>query len=62
LIENKFIISVFAMAARSCTESTVEQAVLAEVESFGWSIQHSAGSASCTLPTGYSDYGQIMLE
>jgi type I restriction enzyme R subunit len=44
------------------TESVVEQAALAWLESVGWSVRHGAESAPGELAAERSDYGQVVLE
>ncbi len=44
------------------TESTVEQAALAWLESVGWSVRHGAEVAPGELAAERSDYGQVVLE
>src|SRR5256886_1032367 len=46
----------------SFTESTVEQAALAWLESVGWSVRHGAEIAPGELAAERSDYGQVVLE
>jgi type I restriction enzyme, R subunit len=46
----------------SFTESTVEQAALAWLESIGWSVRHGAEIAPGELAAERSDYGQVVLE
>src|SRR5215510_8885681 len=46
----------------SFTESTVEQAALAWLESVGWSVRHGAEIAPSELAAERSDYGQVVLE
>ena len=45
----------------SFTESTVEQAALAWLESVGWSVRHGAEIAPGELAAERSDYGQVVL-
>jgi type I restriction enzyme R subunit len=45
----------------SFTESTVEQAALAWLESVGWSVRHGAEIAPGELAAERSDYGQVIL-
>ncbi|WP_022799482.1 type I restriction endonuclease subunit R [Thermus islandicus] len=44
------------------TESTVESAALAWLESLGWSVKHSAEIAPGELFAERTDYGQVVLE
>ena len=44
------------------TQSVVEQAALAGLESVGWSVRHDAETAPGGLAAERSDYGQIVLE
>ena len=46
----------------SFTESTVEQAALAWLESVGWSVRHGPEIAPGELTAERSDYGQVVLE
>jgi len=46
----------------SFTESTVEQAALAWLESVGWSVRHGPEIAPGGLTAERSDYGQVVLE
>jgi type I restriction enzyme R subunit len=46
----------------SFTESTVEQAALAWLESVGWSVRHGPEIALGELTAERSDYGQVVLE
>ncbi len=46
----------------SFTESTVEQAALAWLESVGWSVRHGPEIAPGELAAERSDYGQVVLE
>ena len=43
------------------TESVVEQAALAWLESVGWSVRHGAEIAPGELAAERSDYGQVIL-
>ena len=43
------------------TESVVEQAALAWLESVGWSVRHGAEIAPGELAAERSDYGQVVL-
>ena len=45
----------------SFTESTVEQAALAWLESIGWAVRHGAEIAPGELAAERSDYGQAVL-
>lgn len=44
------------------TESTVEQAALAWLESVGWSVRHGSEIAPGEPGAGPNDYGQVVLE
>src|SRR4030095_6145962 len=44
------------------TESVVEQAALAWLESVGWSVRHGAEIAPGELAAERSDYRQVVLE
>ena len=44
------------------TESTVEQASLAWLESLGWNIAHGPDTAPDTLGAERTDYGEVVLE
>src|SRR5438067_12276802 len=46
----------------SFTESIVEQAALAWLESVGWSVRHGPEIAPGELAAERSDYGQVVLE
>src|SRR5437660_1278476 len=46
----------------SFTESIVEQAALAWLESVGWSVRHGPEIAPGELAAERSDYGQVILE
>lgn len=43
------------------TESTVESAALAWLESLGWSVKHGAEIAPCELFAERQDYTQVVL-
>jgi len=46
----------------SFTESTVEQAALAWLESVGWAVRHGAEIAPGEMAAERNDYGQVVLE
>jgi type I restriction enzyme R subunit len=50
------------MVTSHFTESIVEQAALAWLESVGWSVRHGAEIAPGELAAERSDYGQVVLE
>src|SRR2546427_12189714 len=50
------------MTTNPFTESVVEDAALAWLESVGWSIRHGPEIAPGELAAERSDYGQVVLE
>ncbi len=50
------------MSDRGVTESVVEQAALAWLESLGWNVAHGPDIAPDTLAAERTDYGQVVLE
>src|SRR2546425_402735 len=50
-----------AMTERGVTESVIEHAALAWLESVGWSIRHGADIAPGELAAERSDYRQVVL-
>ncbi|MCA3748326.1 MAG: hypothetical protein IN808_04200, partial [Rubrobacter sp.] len=50
------------MIERGVTESVVEQAALAWLESTGWTVRHGPEIAPDAPAAERSDYGQVVLE
>ncbi len=47
--------------AQPFTESAVEQAALAWLKSFGWTVKNGAGTAPSEPAAERDDYGQVVL-